>query len=309
MTDTVRNIAALKAILVDNTNGEITPQDIRDFLVSCVNVAETALQTMSGPLTVTGTLAATTLTGAGSGITALSGSNISSGTVADARLSSNVALKNTNNNFSVGQTVTGTLAATSLTGNGSGITNLAASHLAGSTGDIPNYLVSNHLAYTNVDNTFSGTQAFSTLTGLTCDMSSYKVSGAALATSHLNNDTGFITSSGLAMVATSNNYSDLSGLPTNVGYFSNDVGYITGYPSNVSSFSNDANYITSSSIPSNVSYFSNDANYITSSSIPSNVSTFTNDAGYLTSSSLGGFNGSGNYTYFSISNGIIMSAS
>lgn len=37
------------------------------------------------------------------------------GTVADARLSANVALRDVNNNFSVGQTVTGTVAATDLT--------------------------------------------------------------------------------------------------------------------------------------------------------------------------------------------------
>ena len=50
--------------------------------------ADTDLVTFSnGTLTIAGTVAATTLTGAGSGITALNGSNIASGTVPVARLS------------------------------------------------------------------------------------------------------------------------------------------------------------------------------------------------------------------------------
>lgn len=34
MVDTVRTLAALQALLPDNTSGDISPQDIRDFLVS-----------------------------------------------------------------------------------------------------------------------------------------------------------------------------------------------------------------------------------------------------------------------------------
>lgn len=34
MTDTVRTVAALQAILADNANADITPQDLRDMLVS-----------------------------------------------------------------------------------------------------------------------------------------------------------------------------------------------------------------------------------------------------------------------------------
>lgn len=34
MTDTVRTVAALQALLADNANAEITPQDLRDMLVS-----------------------------------------------------------------------------------------------------------------------------------------------------------------------------------------------------------------------------------------------------------------------------------
>lgn len=45
-------------------------------------------------------------TGTTTGLTVLNASNLSSGTLADARLSSNVALKNINNSFSIGQTIT-----------------------------------------------------------------------------------------------------------------------------------------------------------------------------------------------------------
>lgn len=45
-------------------------------------------------------------TGTTTGLTILNASNLSSGTVADARLSSNAALKNINNAFSIGQTIT-----------------------------------------------------------------------------------------------------------------------------------------------------------------------------------------------------------
>lgn len=58
-------------------------------------------------------------------------------------------------------------------------------------------------------------------------------------TSQLTNDSGFITSSGLATVATSGSYADLSNKPT-----------IPTVPSNVSAFTNDAGYITDTGIPS-----------------------------------------------------------
>jgi len=56
---------------------------------------------------ISGTLNATTITGGGAGITSLSASNISSGTLDDGRLSSNVPLKNAANSFSAAQTMTG----------------------------------------------------------------------------------------------------------------------------------------------------------------------------------------------------------
>lgn len=35
MVDTVKTVTQLQALLADNTSGDISPQDVRDFLVSC----------------------------------------------------------------------------------------------------------------------------------------------------------------------------------------------------------------------------------------------------------------------------------
>jgi len=70
---------------------------------------------VGGSLTVTGaisggtisgnTISGNTISGVGSGLTSLNASNISSGTLADARLSTNVALKNAANTFTADQVV------------------------------------------------------------------------------------------------------------------------------------------------------------------------------------------------------------
>jgi hypothetical protein len=59
-----------------------------------------------GGSTFNGSVSATAFTGSGSNLTLLSAGNISSGTLADARLSANVALRSVGNNFSGTQTVT-----------------------------------------------------------------------------------------------------------------------------------------------------------------------------------------------------------
>ncbi len=53
--------------------------------------------------------------------------------ILDSALSPNVALKNANNNFTVGQTISGTVTATTFSGSGSALTNLNASNLASGT--------------------------------------------------------------------------------------------------------------------------------------------------------------------------------
>jgi len=63
-------------------------------------------QTISGAWTFSGTLTANLFSGSGASLTSLNASNISSGTLADGRLSSNVALKNAANAFTAAQSVT-----------------------------------------------------------------------------------------------------------------------------------------------------------------------------------------------------------
>jgi len=94
-------------ILSDGTVGYIKANDLRlqsstgeNYVTAAVNGAANLfydnankLQTTATGVTITGVAAATTVTGDGSGLTALNGSNISSGTVADARISTLTASK------------------------------------------------------------------------------------------------------------------------------------------------------------------------------------------------------------------------
>jgi len=63
------------------------------------------LVTSGAGMTLDGAVTATTFAGSGSGLTALNASNLGSGTVADARLSANVALRTGGNNLTGDQTV------------------------------------------------------------------------------------------------------------------------------------------------------------------------------------------------------------
>jgi len=65
------------------------------------------------------------INGNGGGLTSLNASQLASGTVADARLSANVACLNGSPNFS------GPVTATSFSGNGAGLTNLPANAITG----------------------------------------------------------------------------------------------------------------------------------------------------------------------------------
>lgn len=61
----------------------------------------------TGNLSCTGSISGSSHSGSGAGLTNLNASNIATGTIGDARLSANVALKNGSNNFTAGQTITG----------------------------------------------------------------------------------------------------------------------------------------------------------------------------------------------------------
>ena len=55
MPDTVRTFAALQTLLADNTSGDISPQDIRDFLASVFNWVNSVAGGSTGTITFTGT--------------------------------------------------------------------------------------------------------------------------------------------------------------------------------------------------------------------------------------------------------------
>ncbi len=121
--------------------------------------------TIGNAPTFSGTVSANAFSGNGSGLTTLDGTNISSGTVADARLSTNVALLNGGQTFSASVgvtgniTVTGTIAGTAITGDGSGLTALNGTNV--STGTVADARLSANVAQLAGSQTFSGTKTFS----------------------------------------------------------------------------------------------------------------------------------------------------
>jgi hypothetical protein len=109
---------------------------------------------------------AAAFTGNGSGLTGLNAAGITNGTLADARLSANVALRNAHQTFTGSNVFTGVVTATnpanafggSFAGNGAGVTNLNAGNLA--SGAVPNArlsgMYSSALTLNNVGNSLSG---------------------------------------------------------------------------------------------------------------------------------------------------------
>lgn len=129
---------------------------------------------LSGPVTLaqlpgavltnnaTGVNLGGTFTGDGGGVINLNATQITAGTLADARLSANVALLNG------GQTFTGANifnnAGNSFAGNGGGLTSLNAAQL--SSGNIPDGRLSDNVARLNADQTFAGANSFTRSVGL-----------------------------------------------------------------------------------------------------------------------------------------------
>jgi hypothetical protein len=121
----------------------------------------------SGDFTA-GTITATSFSGNGASLTSLNAGNLSSGTVSDARLSANVAQLNSNQTFTASNIFSGVVALTNNTntivgtvsGNGAGLTNLAAANL---TGTLPSAQLSGTysgaLTFNNAGNSFSGSGA------------------------------------------------------------------------------------------------------------------------------------------------------
>ena len=99
--------------------------------------------------TFSGTVQAGLFQGSGAGLTSLNASQLTTGKVPDARLSTNVALLNSNNTF------TGTVQAAQFQGGGAGLTGLNASQLT--TGTVPDARLSANVALHNGSNIFVGT--------------------------------------------------------------------------------------------------------------------------------------------------------
>jgi hypothetical protein len=132
-------------------------------LVSANSSANTLSVLFNSP-SMSGTFAGT-FSGSGSGLTGLNAAALSTGTVADARLSTNVALLNASQSFSGTNTFAGPIIATNtlsqFAGSGSGLSNLNAAALA--SGTLPSGRLSGTysqvLNFDNAANSFSGSGA------------------------------------------------------------------------------------------------------------------------------------------------------
>jgi microcystin-dependent protein len=99
----------------------------------------------------------TTFVGSGASLTNLAAGNITTGTLADARLSANVALRNGANTFTGAQT------APAFVGSGASLTDLAAGSIT--TGTLADARLSSNVALRNSSNTFNGTVTAQTFAG------------------------------------------------------------------------------------------------------------------------------------------------
>jgi len=202
-------------------------------------------------------------------------SNISSGTLATARLAdSGVVARTYGTASSVSQVVVDSK------GRITGISNVAIQIANTQITSWPTFVASATTDTTNATNIGSGTLNAARLPTSGVSAGSY---GSASAVSAIAVDsTGRITSAtstailigagavtGLAGVATSGRYDALlanSGQPTNLNQFINGPGYIT-----------------SASVPTNTSQLINGAGFITSASVPTNTSQLNNNSGFITS--------------------------
>lgn len=142
--------------------------------VQTFNLAVTNDLSVQGDITA-GNLTVDNIQGNGAGLSNLNAANISSGTISDARLSSNIPRLNQANTFTGSLTANNFTAIGSFSGSGSGLTNLNAANIATGTLDaarIPNLdagqitsgtfgdaRLSSNIPRLNAANTFSGTQS------------------------------------------------------------------------------------------------------------------------------------------------------
>jgi photosystem II stability/assembly factor-like uncharacterized protein len=114
-----------------------------------------ANQTFTGASTFSGS--GNSFTGNGTGLTSLNASNLTSGNVADARLSTNAVLRNANQTFTGLNTFSA--AGNNFSGNGAGLTSLNATNLT--SGTVADTRLSTNVALRSGGNTFTGNQIIS----------------------------------------------------------------------------------------------------------------------------------------------------
>ena len=139
---------------------------------SQIAVGAVGSQQLAADLTIGGTMAAAAFKGDGAGLRNLDASQLSTGEVSDARLSANVALLNTNQEFTGTNRFTGVVqlanaastVAGTFSGNGAGLTNVNATNL---TGTLPDARLSANVALLNANQAFTGTNRFAGVALLT----------------------------------------------------------------------------------------------------------------------------------------------
>jgi hypothetical protein len=154
--------------------------------VSASNITGTLTTGQLPAAVVTNGASGVSLTGAfagnGGGLTNLNAATLASGSLPDARLSSNVALLNANQSFSGSNTFVGVASLTNAgntlvgthSGGGAGLTSLNAANL--SSGTLPDARLSTNVALLNGNQTFSGAVQFSS----TVSASGFAGNGAGL---------------------------------------------------------------------------------------------------------------------------------
>ncbi len=135
-----------------------------------------------------------TFIGNGGSLTNLNGSQVTFGTVADARLTPNVALLNTNQTFSGVNSFTngGNSFTGNFIGNGALVTNLNGTQVT--TGTVADMRLSTNVAFLNGNQTFSGSNVFTSANSFT---GSNYFNGANNFTNRANNFTGSFFGNGL----------------------------------------------------------------------------------------------------------------
>lgn len=129
----------------------------------------------SDDVVIGGAFTAASFSGSGANITSISASNISSGTLNDARLSANIPLLNAATN-----TFTGAMVAASFSGDGSALTNITATNISGTIPD--GNLSSNVALYNAATPTFTNTVTAAGFSGSGANLTSLNASNISSGT-------------------------------------------------------------------------------------------------------------------------------